>query len=480
MPNRHDSEATEATRSSVLDGVALGPQVIALWPGGIATAGLPERGSLTIGRSKACDLRIDHASVSRRHVVLRVTPGGDAPSEVRIEDVGSSNGTRINGRQMGRASVAGLAVGDVVELGSAMLIVQRSGVARRAWVAPAPVAEAPSGGAVVFRSEAMKRLNRMVELVAGGRIGVLLLGETGVGKEVMAEAVHRRSPRAAGALVRINCAAVPDALLESELFGHERGAFTGAVQAKPGLFETAHDGTLFLDEVGELPLRTQAKLLRVLESGEVMRVGALEPRHVDVRIVAATNQSLDAMVAAGTFRRDLYYRLNGITLAIPPLRERREDLDALARMFLSAAAADRGGSPPVWTDDAMAALMNHPWPGNVRELKNVVGRACLLCGAGPIERAHLVLNAGPGGVAKTSGSSMNAGTGEVGTATAMGAALPPKLKSELKAIERQRIIDALERTGGNQTRAAELLGISRRTLVKRLDTYGVPRPRKRG
>ncbi len=309
----------------------------------------------------------------------------------------------------------------------------------------------------------MQRLHRLVELVAKSTISVILLGETGVGKEVIAETIHRKSARARGPFVRLNCAALPDNLLESELFGYERGAFTGAVAPKPGLLEAAHGGTVFLDEVGELPLATQAKLLRVLESGEVTRVGSLKPRPIDVRFLSATNRDLDAIVASGAFRQDLYSRLNGISIQIPPLRERRTEIRAFARAFLRDVCKKNGRMDIALAPGALAKLENHSWPGNVRELRNVVERAALLCQGDNIEADHVML----------------------GTTGAPGREGPPARSPSRQQVtgaaddEKQRIIDALEKCGGNQKEAAKVLGISRRTLVYRLDAYGLPRPRKK-
>jgi transcriptional regulator with PAS, ATPase and Fis domain len=308
----------------------------------------------------------------------------------------------------------------------------------------------------------MQRLHRLVELVAKSTISVILLGETGVGKEVIAETIHRKSARTRGPFVRLNCAALPDNLLESELFGYERGAFTGAVTPKPGLLEAAHGGTVFLDEVGELPLATQAKLLRVLESGEVTRVGSLKPRPIDVRFLSATNRDLDAIVESGAFRRDLYYRLNGISIQIPPLRERRSEIRAFTRAFLREATKKAGRMDITLSPGALAKLEEHSWPGNVRELRNVVERAALLCAGDVIEPEHVLLGT-------TAGR-------DGGPAPAPSR---PQVAADAGAAERQRIIEALEKCGGNQKEAAKVLGISRRTLVYRLDAYGLPRPRKR-
>jgi transcriptional regulator with PAS, ATPase and Fis domain len=300
----------------------------------------------------------------------------------------------------------------------------------------------------------MQRLHKVVELVARGRISVILLGETGVGKEVMAETIHRRSPRAQGPFVRINCAALPENLLEAELFGYERGAFTGANQMKPGLIESADGGTFFLDEVGALPLATQVKLLRVLESREVQRLGALRPRAIDVRFLAATNRDLEAQCANGQFRSDLFYRLNGMSITIPPLRERQDEVPALARTFVTEACAQLDAPEVPITPRAQQALLAHRWPGNVRELRNTMERAALLAHGGPIDVEHLFQSQS---IAPSSSAS---------------------LPSEVENLERRRILDALERTGGNQRQAAELLGISRRTLISRLDAYELPRPKK--
>jgi DNA-binding NtrC family response regulator len=311
--------------------------------------------------------------------------------------------------------------------------------------------------AVTCVEESMRRLYALAHRAAEGTIGVVILGETGVGKDVLARAIHEHSPRASRPFVSINCAALTEALLESELFGHERGAFTGAAGAKAGLLETAPGGTVFLDEVGELPPAVQAKLLRVLETRELVRVGGVRAQKIDVRFLAATNRDLEADVARGAFRRDLYYRLNGMTLTIPPLRERPRDLPLLARHFVAAFSEAAGRSrPPALSDDALARLAAHDWPGNVRELRNVVERALLLADGPVIEAEHL------------------------GEDTPRAPAPAPKpSRSRPPASERSRILEALAACGGNQSRAAKQLGISRKVLLARLDTYGVARPRKK-
>jgi DNA-binding NtrC family response regulator len=476
---------------------------------------LPDAGQVTIGRADACDVRIDDASISRKHATLHVGGARDSapPRTPRrrgpplfIEDLGSANGTFLRGPravppamrarpvldgsdppppsvrpeeaavQLAPGHKTPISVGDFIDLGSTLLVVWPSEeVEKRDERGPGSTQPG-----VIIRDEAMRRLHEIIARIAVGNISVILLGETGVGKEVLAEAIHRRSPRVNRPFVGLNCAAFSETLLESELFGHEKGAFTGAVQAKSGLLETADGGTVFLDEVGELPLTLQGKLLRVLEEREVLRVGGLRPRPIDVRFIAATNRDLEADVARGLFRQDLYYRLNGISLVVPPLRERLAELPELARLFVTD-AAKKNGIPraPTISDEAMALMERYRWPGNIRELRNVVDRAVLLCGGTSILPEHLpaqrmahALESSPSSL--TTPPPAFIPLDKTGSVPSSG-----KLKTDVEAFERQRIIDALEKCGGNQTRAAKMLGISRRTLTNRLGQYDLPRPRKR-
>jgi transcriptional regulator with PAS, ATPase and Fis domain len=368
-----------------------------------------------------------------------------------VEDLGSANGTRLRERTLAAGEVGIVAYGDVIELGALFVVIDRIGLH-----APRP-AESERGAV-----RPMDAVHALVARVAKSMLSVLILGETGSGKDVLAERLHRLSSRADKPFLKLNCAAFSEQLLESELFGHERGAFTGAMTTKPGLLETADTGTVFLDEVGELPLALQAKLLRVLEDRKVLRVGALKPREIDVRFVAATNRDLEAEVRAGSFRQDLYFRLNGISVYIPPLRERVSEIEPLARSFAAAAARAQGRDvEPTFTMRARYALEAQSWPGNVRELKNVIERAVVLCESDVLDEPDLGL-----GKARPSGSP----PGE-----------PPKgaLKEEMEALEQRRILDVLAACNGNQTRAAKELGISRGTLVARLERFGVSRPRKK-
>lgn len=317
-------------------------------------------------------------------------------------------------------------------------------------------------GNIVGRSAAMQPIFRTVAMVAPQRTTVLVTGESGTGKELIARALHHQSPRSGRPMTAINCAAIPENLLESELFGHERGAFTGADARKVGHFELAHGSTIFLDEIGEMHPALQAKMLRVLETGELMRVGGTKPVSVDVRIVAATNRDLEQAVAEGAFRGDLFYRLAVVSLALPPLRERREDIPLLLRHFGREKAAELGVAERSFPPEAVAVLERYRWPGNVRELENLVERLFILGTGGPVRPEELP--------------------------EPMRAAAPPRQDDRGEAVlrgerslseavddfERAIIREALARCDWNQTRTAERLGTTRRILKYRMDRLGIP------
>lgn len=311
---------------------------------------------------------------------------------------------------------------------------------------------------LIFASAAMEQVSSLIDRVAQTRSAVLVTGETGTGKELVARAIHERSARAARLFVPLNCAAIPADLLESELFGHARGAFTGATTARTGKFEIADGGTLFLDEIGEMPATLQAKLLRVLQDEVVEPVGSNRRVKIDVRIVSATNRDLNADMASGHFRADLFYRLNVLPIHIPPLRDRVEDIAPLLTSFLTKLAREMGRTPPHVHADALAVLQQYPWPGNVRELRNTLERAVVLCNSGAIDAAfvrHLL----PATPAATSPAEEPHAEDDF------------QLEPAVARLEKKLMLRALGATGDNKVHAARLLGISERTLWYKLRKY---------
>ena len=577
---------------------------------GVFTYPLPDDGVLRIGRAEHCEISIGDAQLSREHARLLV---GGGRAAVEIVDLGSSNGTRIDGRALVPHEAAPLPPGNVVTMGSTVLVVQHASAearTRQLWshgyfesrleeecaraeqrkttfailrvkfgaaradaaerrlsesVSPDHVVASYSPGqylvlltdvgpedaereaeelvvrlacetsrpeitvasyprdgrapealmASVLRHHdddvapelapggALERLRTVAERFAAGTIPVLVLGETGVGKDVLASMIHELSPRAALPYVCINCGALSEALLESELFGHERGAFTGATAAKAGLLESARGGTVFLDEVGEMPLAAQATLLRVLDQGEVLRVGATRPRPIDARFIAATNRDLETEVERGRFRQDLYFRLAAATIVIPPLRERTVEIGPLAHTFVRRTCRELARTRlPRILPDALAALEHHVWPGNVRELRNVMERAVLLSGEGDIGLAQLPLEKMGGRRLPTQAPPSSRRPSELMRATAAAAldgathahsTVPPSTRSTAPPLhvsarvsevlardpEAARLLAVLDECDWNQTRAASKLGVSRRTLVSRLSSYGLTRKRAR-
>ncbi len=442
------------------------PTLSALWDGGGVSKTLPSSGPVVLGRGAEAEVDLEHASLSRRHAVLHLD------DRVEIEDLGSANGTRVRGRRIAKNERVAVAWGEAIELG-AVLVIVRPGATTAIESATAEIAGSPPSG--------MADVHHLLDLAAPTDISVLLLGETGVGKGFFAESLHNRSKRAGGPWLHLNCAALPENLLESELFGYERGAFTGATQSKQGLLEAASGGTVFLDEVGDLPMSTQGKLLIALERREVARIGALKPRPFDVRFISATNRALEADAERGAYRADLYYRLAGLPITVPPLRERRDEIASLAQVFLRQSSARIGRSLPRLSARALNAMTAFDWPGNVRQLGTVIERALLWC-TDVIEPEHLMLGKTAIKGPPPPGEPPASHAGALGTPRAGPPVEPPpsqrSLREDVDAIERKRITEALDGCGGNQVRAAEMLGISRRTLINRMVQYGMPRPRK--
>jgi len=562
--------AETATLDSTRAARAGGAYLLVVEDGSSRMFPLPEPGIVTIGRTPDVELQLDHTSVSRRHARILVDQG-----EVRISDLDSHNGTRVNGEVLTGGRV--LTTGDVVAIGEVILVVhaelqrelshvildeaswrrrlveeveravsferplavlaitgapaelgnalrtidvvggdhgqllallpeadpttaaQLASIVSRTIKTVAPAARvgiatcpsdatdpeslvmaaraaakvAPAGGVatagdaverrvlgdreVLVCHPAMVRVFDLLERLATATLPVLVIGETGVGKENAAFAVHHHSARSGKPFVALNCAALPEALVESELFGHDKGAFTGATSARPGVFETASGGTLFLDELGELALPVQAKLLRALETQRITRLGEHREREVDVRIVAATNRVLEREVEAGRFRKDLYFRIGAARVHLPPLRERRCEIPILFREFVAAAAKRAGRVAPVPTPLAMQCLLAYGWPGNVRELKHVAEYVVVTVEDDRIEPGDLPAELAP-----------------VAPVPAPRPAAPMRnLAAELEEIERLRMTEALATTGGVKTRAAALLGMPIRTFNMKFRQYGL-------
>jgi two-component system nitrogen regulation response regulator NtrX len=311
---------------------------------------------------------------------------------------------------------------------------------------------------IVWKGEAMRRVMAQLERVAASESRVCILGETGTGKELVARTIHERSNRSGGPFVTLNCAAVPAELIESELFGHEKGSFTGASGRHIGKFEQADQGTIFLDEIGDMPLNMQAKLLRVLEEGEVERIGGDKPIAVNVRVVVATHRDLEARVREEKFRQDLFHRIYVFPLSLPPLRERREDIPALVEHFADQVCLQNGWKPVPFSADAMQALQSYSWPGNVRELRNMVERLMLLATEGQVDLTTVEL-----ALPKKS----------PGTALSNGTDIPGPLADRVQSFEREVILAELKRTHQNMSMAAKALGLERSHLYKKAEQLGI-------
>jgi two-component system, NtrC family, response regulator AtoC len=414
----------------------------------------PVKDEIVIGRDDTCDLKIDSPKLSRRHAILRL----GKPNTV--QDLGSTNGVRVSRQTYRGGEAVALEPNEAFELGGYAVTI----VGHHSHASDVGASSSQRSGSDRLRVDdpTTEGVPRFVRDVGKSATSVLILGESGVGKDVLAETLHVLSGRA-GELARVNCAALAEPLIESELFGHEKGAFTGAATAKVGLLESAQGGSVFLDEIGELPLTIQAKLLRALESREVLRIGSIRPIKIDVRFIAATNRDLPAEVASGRFRHDLYFRLDGITLVIPPLRERRDRIATLATRFLDAAARRSERGHVSMTPAVLPALEAYDWPGNVRELKAVMERALLIARANVIDVRHLAFSPR---IATTPVSGAPAGE------ESWLAQLTPE-----ERVQRDECIAALEECAGNQTNAAKLLKISRSTFVARLKLFRIARPR---
>jgi DNA-binding NtrC family response regulator len=480
-----------------------------------------------IGRDADVDVVLDDPAASRHHARL-IAAGG----EVRIADLGSHNGTVVNGSRVDGSRV--LSSGDEIAIGDATIAVY---LPRRPTLAATAEGTRIRLGEreVIVADPAMIRIYDLIARVGRSELTVLVCGETGVGKENAAYAVHHHSPRRDGPFVSINCAAIQETLAESELFGHERGAFSGAANAKPGLLEAADGGTLFLDEVGELPLAIQAKLLRAVESRRITRVGSLREREINVRIVAATNRDLHAEVRAGRFRDDLLYRLHVAAISLPPLRERPREIMVLARAFLDDACRRAGRSPLAITDATMRALSAHAWPGNVRELRNAMDLVAVTAEGSALEPRDLALAAElagtsaapialtpvltsippPGPLTPVPLTTVTPATEAAPTATVAappaaavtpqaGVAAPPDeaeaaaspasspdaassseppsppltfrpIDEEIEELEARRMLEALEASRGVHTHAAALIGMPLRTFTTKVKLYGLRR-----
>jgi DNA-binding NtrC family response regulator len=423
-----------------------------------------------LGRDRACDVVLSAGGVSRKHCVLERTREGG----LVLRDLGSRNGTFVNGERVEKAR---LKEGDKLTVGEATVRVealkpheeQTADATTREIAKPVEgsggaAASAASEGAVTFLAETpeTKQVLRLIEKAAPTDSTVLVTGESGTGKEVVARLLHARSARRSGPFVDVNCGALAPTLVDAELFGHEKGAFTGADKRREGKLELAKGGTLFLDEIGELALDAQVKLLRVLEERRLVRVGGKEDVAVDFRLVAATHRDLDQLVKEGRFRQDLYYRLEVIRIAVPPLRERRGDVLPLARLFLGRVRQRTGRSVGGFAPEAERRLLEHDWPGNARELRNVVERAVVLGEGSTIAGEDVYI--------PHAADSAFVPPIKEGDSAPLGP--PPSLAEvEKKAVER-----ALRYVNWNKTKAAEILGIRRPTIYEKIKLYDLRPP----
>lgn len=424
----------------------------------------PDGGAaVTVGTSPDNELVLADPTVSRYHLELTRTAQG-----VQVVDLSSRNGTFVGGVRIERAVVP---PGTRLAIGGTTIAVEDAGDV----VAPPddPGERVPE---LIGDSPAMLAVSKLVRKLAPVMSSVLIQGETGAGKEVVARALHNAGPRRDEPFVVVDCGSMPATLIESQLFGHEKGSFTGAIEARAGRFREASGGTLFLDEIGDMPLELQAKLLRVLQSGEVTPVGGKQAERVDVRIVAATHRDLDDMAREGRFREDLLYRLRVVPLAIPPLRERPEDIPVLAEHFAARYAAELHTEARYLSDGCIESLATHEWPGNVRELENAIKRALVLAAHEVLSPEDFQFLEGPAPPAAEGGSLEERILAETRSLLDLGETdLHRKL---LERLERPLLEAVLRRTGGNQLRAAAVLGINRNTLRKKISELGIAMPQR--
>ena len=442
-----------------------------VWLGEAVTAwSLPAEGEVVVGRAQNADVRIEFFAISRRHARIVVRP--DA---VIISDLDSQNGTRVNGERL--TGERSLIYGDIINFGEIRAVFSPDRGDREGAGAPPPDEQLFEfgGKTVTVADAAMLHVYTQLARLAQSDISVLVRGETGTGKELAATALHFWSKRWERPLVTINCAALPESLAESELFGHVRGAFSGATDDKPGLLESASGGTVLLDEIGDLSLPVQGKLLRVLETRRLTRLGSVSEREIDIRVVAATHRDLDRGVKERWFRQDLFYRLNVALVTLPPLRMRRRELPILATRFLKLASTALHRSTPAISDAAMVRLSAHDWPGNVRELKNLMDYLAATVADDVIQPEHLrdrlIEDGGPSGEPsrKTPPPVMRSTPPPI---RAVDGPVRP-LSESVSEHERASIEAALATTGGNKTRAAKLLGVPLRTFMQKVKRHGI-------
>ncbi len=394
---------------------------------------------------------VEGSKVSRKHALV-----AHRGEYVEVRDLGSLNGTQVGGSVL-RSGSARLRGGEQLRIGESEILLAVTRTSRRA-ASDAAASNLPNDG-IVLAEPSMQQVFMLLQRLAPLKTSVLIEGESGVGKQVIAEHLHQLGPRASAPFIHVNCASLPESLAESALFGHERGAFTGADRRKHGYFEAASGGTLFLDEIAELPLALQSKLLVVLEQSTVTRVGSTEAVRIDVRIACATHQDLSARVKRGEFREDLWFRLSAFALKIPPLRERPRELMLLAELFLRDIAATAAQPAPRLTEEARRALQRYHWPGNVRELRNTMEFAFVMAAGADVLEQHLPSRR------------VASGPVELAATSAPDAPLPTRLDE----LERRELSAAMAAEAGNQTRAARRLGISRRALIHKLDKFCMSR-----